>query len=88
MKYFTLLVILFSANVLSSADTFSVLDVNGDNVISRHEAITLPGLTTFWRLLDVNADDQLSSTEFQEYAKPSEQVSTPEIDSHIPELSY
>jgi hypothetical protein len=88
MKQLTmLLIILFSASAFAAADVFSTLDVNNDNAISKEEATSLPGLINSWKQLDVNADDQLSSTEFQEYAKTSEVTSTPDIDSQRLELN-
>lgn len=88
MKQLTmLLIILFSASAFAAADVFSTLDANNDNAISKEEAASLPGLTNSWKLLDVNADDQLSSTEFQEYAKTSDVTSTPDIDSQKLELN-
>ncbi len=88
MKQLTmLLIILFSASAFAAADVFSTLDVNNDNAISKEEAASLPGLINSWKQLDVNADDQLSSTEFQEYAKTSDVTSTPDIDSQRLELN-
>jgi hypothetical protein len=88
MKQLTmLLIILFSASAFAAADVFSTLDVNNDNAISKEEATSLPGLINSWKQLDVNADDQLSSTEFQEYAKTSGVTSTPDIDSQRLELN-
>ena len=88
MKFFTvLLTILFSTFVFAATDAFSSLDVNNDNAISKDEATILPGLTNHWKELDVNADDQLSSTEFQAYARTSDVTSVPDIDSQKMELN-
>ena len=81
------LAILFSSLAYSAGDVFDVLDVNNDNMISKHEAVTLPGLSSHWDELDTNNDDQLSNTEFQMYLDTPDVVSTPDFHAHRQELN-
>lgn len=78
----TVLLSIYAFSVVAD-DAFNALDVNKDNVISKEEAVTLPGLVSRWEELDINLDDQLSSTEFQAYADPADMAFTPDIEFHI-----
>jgi len=82
-----LLGILFSPIACAVGGVFSVLDVNNDNMISKNEAATLPGLTNHWDELDANKDDQLSNAEFQVYLNIPDHVSTPDFHVYKQELN-
>ncbi|MCH9699294.1 MAG: EF-hand domain-containing protein [Gammaproteobacteria bacterium] len=77
----------YSATAFAVTDAFSILDTNDDNAISREEAESLPGLVNHWNELDINADDRLSYSEFQAYAKTSDLGSSPDIDAQTLDLN-
>jgi hypothetical protein len=87
MKILSFAVVAILSSTVYANEAFTALDIDQNKAISMTEASSLSGLIARWKELDVNADNQLSSDEFEVYTKSAEQSVTPDIQPQSIELN-